>query len=81
MVDLARSASQTATAFEIPRSAAHPAAARFRTGGEWGLVDRREDNDALKLSYHALAKLDHLVRRTRGVWLATADLDAGARGC
>ena len=59
-----RSPSQTATALQIARSTVYRVATRFRQAGEWGLLDRREDNGEPKLSEHALAELDRLVRRS-----------------
>jgi transposase len=57
-----RGPTETAAALHIARSTVYRVAARFRTLGEWGLLDRREDNGQLKLSEHVLAELDRLVR-------------------
>lgn len=61
---LTRTPTQTAAALHVARSTVYRVAARFRTFGEWGLLDRREDNGQLKLSEHVLAELDRLVRDT-----------------
>jgi hypothetical protein len=60
-----RTPTETAAALHIARSTVYRVAARFRQFGEWGLLDRREDNGQLKLSEHFLAGLDRLVRDTR----------------
>jgi transposase len=57
-----RTPTQTAAALHLARSTVYRVAARFRTFGEWGLLDRREDNGQLKLSEYVLAELDRLVR-------------------
>jgi transposase len=59
-----RTPTQTAAALHIARSTVYRVAARFRQFGEWGLLDRREDNGQSKLSEHVLAELDWLVRDT-----------------
>ena len=59
-----RTPTQTAAALHIARSTVYRVAARFCQFGEWGLLDRREDNGQLKLSEHVLAELDRLVRDT-----------------
>lgn len=59
-----RPPTQTAAALHIARSTVYRVAARFRQYGEWGLLDRREDNGQPKLSEHVLAELDRLVRGT-----------------
>jgi transposase len=57
-----RTPTETAAALHLARSTVYRVAARFRQFGEWGLLDRREDNGQLKLSEHVLAELDRLVR-------------------
>ena len=59
-----RAPTETAAALHIARSTVYRVAARFRQFGEWGLLDRREDNGASKLSEYVLAELDRLVRDT-----------------
>jgi transposase len=59
-----RSVTETAAALHIARSTVYRVAERFRQFGEWGLLDRREDNGESKLSEHVLAELDRLVRDT-----------------
>ncbi len=59
-----RSVTQTAVTLHIARSTVYRVAARFRQFGEWGLLDRREDNGESKLSEYVLAELDRLVRDT-----------------
>jgi len=59
-----RRVTQTAAALHIARSTVYRVAERFRQFGEWGLLDRREDNGESKLSEHVLAELDRLVRDT-----------------
>jgi transposase len=59
-----RNVTQTAAALHIARSTVYRVTERFRQLGEWGLVDRREDNGESKLSEHVLAELDRLVRDT-----------------
>jgi len=59
-----RGATETAAALHLARSTVYRVAARFRQFGEWGLLDRREDNGESKLSEHVLAELDRLVRDT-----------------
>ena len=59
-----RSVTQTAGALHMARSTVYRVAARFRQFGEWGLLDRREDNGESKLSEYVLAELDRLVRDT-----------------
>lgn len=61
---LTRSVVQTAAALHIARSTVYRVAERFRQFGEWGLLDRREDNGESKLSEYVLAELDQLVRDT-----------------
>jgi transposase len=58
----ARNPTQTAAALQIPRSTVYRGVERFQQFGEWGLLDRREDNGASKLSEYVLAELDRLVR-------------------
>jgi transposase len=60
-----RSVTETAAALHIARSTVYRVAERFRQFGEWGLLDRREDNGESKLSEHVLVELDRLVRDTR----------------
>lgn len=57
-----RTPAQTAAAVHVARSTVYRVATRFRLLGEWGLLDRREDNGQAKLSDHVLAELDRLVR-------------------
>lgn len=57
-----RSVTQTAAALHIARSTVYRVAERFRQFGEWGLLDRREDNGESKLSEYVLVELDRLVR-------------------
>lgn len=59
-----RTPTETAAALHLARSTVYRVAARFRQFGEWGLLDRREDNGQLKFSEHVLAELDRLVRDT-----------------
>lgn len=59
-----RTPTQTAAALHVARSTVYRVAARFHTFGEWGLLDRREDNGESKVSDHVLAELDQLVRDT-----------------
>ncbi len=59
-----RSPTQTAAALHLARSTVYRVAERFRQFGEWGLLDRREDNGESKLSEYVLAELDRLVRDT-----------------
>jgi putative transposase len=59
-----RTPTQTAAALHMARSTVYRVAARFRQFGEWGLLDRREDNGQTKLSDHVLAQLDRIVRRS-----------------
>ena len=59
-----RSVTQTAAALHIARSTVYRVAERLRQFGEWGLLDRREDNGESKLSAYVLAELDRLVRDT-----------------
>ncbi len=59
-----RTPTQTAAALHIARSTVYRVAERFRQFGEWGLLDRREDNGEPKLSEYVLAELDRLVRDT-----------------
>jgi len=59
-----RGATETAAALHIARSTVYRVAARFRVFGEWGLLDRREDNGQAKLSEQVLAELDRIVRDT-----------------
>jgi transposase len=61
---LRRNVTQTAAALHIARSTVYRVAARFRQFGEWGLLDRREDNGESKLSEYVLGELDRLVRDT-----------------
>jgi len=59
-----RNPTQTAAALHLARSTVYRVAERFRQFGEWGLLDRREDNGESKLSEYVLAELDRLVRDT-----------------
>jgi transposase len=59
-----RSVTQTAAALHLARSTVYRVAERFRQFGEWGLLDRREDNGESKLSEYVLAELDRMVRDT-----------------
>ena len=52
-----RTPAQTAAAVHVARSTVYRVATRFRLLGEWGLLDRREDNGQAKLSDHVLAQM------------------------
>jgi transposase len=56
-----RSASDTAKALKVNRSTVYRVAARFREGGEDGLIDRREENGETKLSDEFLSALWEVV--------------------
>jgi len=57
-----RSPRQTAEALNVSRSTVYRVAQRFREDGEWGLLDRREDNGEPKLEEHYLSLLNAVVR-------------------
>src|SRR2546430_17735257 len=57
-----RSAATTAEVLKVGRSTVYAVAQRFRTAGEAGLVDRREDNGPRKLDERYLATLYEVVR-------------------
>jgi transposase len=57
-----RSAAATADALNVGRSTVSAVAQRFRTAGEAGLVDRREENGPRKLGERYLATLYEVVR-------------------
>jgi transposase len=57
-----RSAAATAGALSVGRSTVYAVAQRFRTAGEAGLVDRREENGPRKLDERYLATLYEVVR-------------------
>ena len=57
-----RSATATADALKVGRSTVYAVAQRFRTAGEAGLVDRREENGPRKLDERYLATLYEVVR-------------------
>ncbi len=57
-----RSAAATADALRVGRSTVYAVAQRFRTAGEAGLVDRREENGPRKLDERYLATLYEVVR-------------------
>jgi transposase len=57
-----RSAAATADALNVGRSTVYAVAQRFRTAGEAGLVDRREENGPRKLDERYLATLYEVVR-------------------
>jgi transposase len=57
-----RSAAATADALSVGRSTVYAVAQRFRTAGEAGLVDRREENGPRKLVERYLAALYEVVR-------------------
>src|ERR1700751_1351495 len=57
-----RSAAATADALSVGRSTVYAVAQRFRTAGEAGLVDRREENGPRKLDERYLATLYEVVR-------------------
>src|SRR5437868_1950448 len=57
-----RSVAETAATLGVHSTAVYKVAKRFREHGEWGLLDRREDNGTLKLGEHYLATLDEVVR-------------------
>jgi transposase len=59
-----RSAYQTAEALHVHNTTVYRVAHRFRTHGEWGLWDAREDNGLTKLDEHFLATLYRVVRGT-----------------
>ena len=59
-----RSPTQTAEALNLSRSTVYRVAQRFREYGEWGLLDRREDNGEPKLEERYLAILYKVVRAT-----------------
>src|SRR5262249_14413638 len=57
-----RPAGATADALSVGRSTVYAVAQRFRTAGEAGLVDRREENGPRKLDERYLAMLYEVVR-------------------
>ena len=57
-----RSAATTAEVLKVGRSTVYAVAQRFRTAGEAGLVDRREENGPRKLDERYLATLYEVVR-------------------
>jgi transposase len=57
-----RGAYQTATALGVHNTTVYRVANRFKTQGELGLLDRREDNGEAKLDERFLAMLDKVVR-------------------
>lgn len=57
-----RSPPQTAEVLHVHRDTVYRVARRFREQGEVGLLDRREDNGALKLDERFLATLNEVVR-------------------
>jgi len=57
-----RSAATTAEVLKVGRSTVYAVAQRFRTAGEAGLVDRREENGPRKLDERYLATLYQVVR-------------------
>jgi transposase len=57
-----RSPAQTAEALNVSRSTVYRVAQRFREYGEWGLLDRREDNGEPKLEERYLGLLHSVVR-------------------
>jgi transposase len=57
-----RSPPQTAAALRVHRSTVYRVAQRFTQRGELGLLDRREDNGAVKLDEAYLANLREVVR-------------------
>jgi transposase len=59
-----RSVSATAEVLHVGRSTVYAVAERFRTAGEVGLVDRREENGSGKLGERYLATLYETVRST-----------------
>jgi len=59
-----RSASATAEVLQVGRSTVYAVAERFRSAGEIGLVDRREENGPRKLDERYLATLYETVRST-----------------
>jgi transposase len=59
-----RSAYQTAEVLGVHNTTVYRVAGRFRTKGEWGLWDAREDNGEAKLDEHYLDVLYHVVRAT-----------------
>jgi transposase len=59
-----RSAYHTAEVLGVHNTTVYRVAERFRTYGEWGLWDAREDNGQTKLDEHFLATLYRVVRAT-----------------
>jgi transposase len=59
-----RSAYQTAEVLGVHNTTVYRVARRFRTHGEWGLWDAREDNGPTKLDDNYLAALYRVVRGT-----------------
>lgn len=57
-----RSAYQTAEVLGVHNTTVYRVARRFRTYGEWGLWDAREDNGPMKLDEHFLTVLYWVVR-------------------
>lgn len=57
-----RSPSETARAVHVARSTVYSVAERFREAGEFGLLDRREDNGEFKLDEGYLARLHTVVQ-------------------
>lgn len=86
-----RSPAQTAAVLHVHRATVYRVAQRFRACGEVGLLDRREDNGALKLDERFLATLNEVVRSrpqdhgwrrptwTRELLVATLVRKAGVR--
>jgi transposase len=59
-----RGAYETAVVLGVHNTTVYRVADRFKTRGEVGLLDRREDNGEAKLDEHFLASLDKVVRST-----------------
>jgi transposase len=57
-----RSPTLTAQILNVSRSTVYRVVGRFRECGEWGLMDRREDNGGLKLDERYLSILYNIVR-------------------
>jgi transposase len=88
-----RCAADTAKALKVSRSTVYRVAERFRTEGESGLVDRREDNGSPKVDEHYLAILSKVLRSspdahgwrrptwTREMLIATLASRTGVRIC
>lgn len=57
-----RSAYETAEVLTVHNTTVYRVAQRFREQGEWGLLDRRQDNGTTKLDERYLAILYHVVR-------------------